>query len=51
MKTKKELTVIADAFIDECHVVPLVHAKEGGIIYLNSLLVDFVKYKENYEKH
>lgn len=41
---KAELLVKANEYIKACNAVPLVHAFEGGVLELNSLLVDFVKY-------
>lgn len=36
----------ADRFIKICNVMPVVYAKEGGIIELEKLLIDFVKYNQ-----
>lgn len=33
----------AKTFVQECHVHGLVNAIDGGVIYLESLLVDYVK--------
>ncbi len=41
--------VLAEEFIKKCNVLPIVHAKEGGVIELKSLLKDFVVYKEGEE--
>jgi hypothetical protein len=35
---------VAEKFIKDCNVMPLVHTKEGGVIELSSLLVDFIEY-------
>jgi len=43
---KEALIKLANEFIKKCHVIPGVHALEGGIIELSSLLIDFVKYLE-----
>lgn len=37
----------AKEFVKKCNVMPLVTANEGGVIYLEELLVDFVKYLSN----
>jgi len=34
----------AEQFIKKCNVMPGVHALEGGVMELSSLLVDFIKY-------
>ena len=44
MKNKERVKELASAFIKECNVFELVNAKEGGVIELNSLLCDFIKY-------
>lgn len=46
---KKALIPLAKKFITACNVVPLVHAKEGGVIYLEEILVDFLAFKEQEE--
>ena len=46
----KKLIPQAKEFVEKCSVIPLVHAKEGGVIYLEELLVDFVKYLDDKSK-
>jgi len=41
----------AKDFIRKCNVIPLVHANEGGVLYLEELLVDFVRYLDNEDKN
>lgn len=43
MAKNNDLKEEALEYIDKCHVVPLVHAKEGGVIYLEELLMGFAK--------
>lgn len=45
-KSKEELIEIAKQFIHDANVTPLVHAKEGGVIFLEELLADFVGYQD-----
>ena len=45
---KAKLLTKANEYIKKCNAVPVVHAFDGGVLELNSLLVDFVKYI-NYE--
>lgn len=47
---KKTLKEKAKDFVGKCNVVPLVTAKEGGVIYLTDLLVDFVEFVEKEDK-
>ena len=47
----KQLKHSAQAFIAKCNVVPLVHAKEGGIVELESLLIDFATSQEVWDWH
>ena len=35
---------VIDNFIEKCNIFPLVSAKEGGVIELESILNDFIKY-------
>lgn len=44
-RTKEELVEIGKQFIHDANIIPLVHAKEGGIIFLEELLADFVLYQ------
>lgn len=39
-----ELKPQAKEYIRACNVTPLVYANEGGIMYLEDILVDFVRY-------
>lgn len=49
-KEHNRLTVARD-FIRAANVLTgIVYAKEGGVIYLDSFLADFVKFIETYEK-
>lgn len=43
----KKLIPQAKEFVKKCNVMPLVHANEGGVIYLEELLIDFVKYLDD----
>lgn len=45
-RSKEELIEIAKQFIHDVNVTPVVHAKEGGVIFLEELLVDFVGYQD-----
>ena len=45
---KAELLTKANEYVKKCNAVPVVHAFDGGVLELNSLLVDFVKHM-NYE--
>jgi hypothetical protein len=41
----------ANDFIKKCNVVGLVHANEGGVIELNSLLIDFATKDESVKEY
>ena len=41
---KEELKTKTNEFIKLARVIPLVHAAEGGVINLDDLLIDFIKY-------
>ena len=45
-RSKLELIEIAKEFIHDANVTPVVHAREGGIIFLEELLADFVGYQD-----
>lgn len=47
---KEALKEKAKEFIKKCNVFPLVTANEGGVIHLEDLLVDFIKYIESEKK-
>jgi hypothetical protein len=43
-ETKLQLKIKANEFIKKCNVFSGVHAIEGGVVELDSLLVDFITY-------
>ena len=44
------MKVKATEFIKAAHVIGMVHALEGGVIYLDDLLVDFIRYLKQEKK-
>jgi hypothetical protein len=40
----KRLLEIANEYIKDCNVFGIVNAKEGGVLELDKLLVDFIPY-------
>lgn len=42
--SKEELMMHANNYIDATNVSPIIHAKEGGVIYTEDLIIDFVNY-------
>lgn len=46
----RKLIPQAREFVKKCNVTPFVSANEGGVIMLDELLVDFIKYLDDIKK-
>ena len=44
MKSTPTIKDKANDFIKKCNVIDFIHAREGGVLYLNSFLVDFINF-------
>jgi hypothetical protein len=42
--SKEEVIMHANLYIEATNASPIIHAKEGGLVYTENLLTDFINY-------